>query len=359
MSARARLLVVIGLVGCGSGADAPATRIDLSQPWATGAPADVGMSGQGLDGAASHCAAIPRCRAVVVARHGLLVYERYFAGADADTPFDVRSVTKSVVGALTGIALRDGIFGSLDDSIDVYLGGVYTLDDENRAVHLAHLTTMTGGWQWDDTVDYNLWIFSDDHVKYLLDRPHAVAPGAFFDYNSAAVHVLGVALQRASGLPLPDFAAQHLFAPLAIDGVVWEELENGTVNGGAGIHLKGRDLLKLGQLYLQRGWSATTSVVPESWVGESSSPQFSWRDPDDDGVKSVTYGRLWWVSDHAPGTFFAWGYGGQLVFVVPSLDLVVVTTSDWQSVSQDPGGVAALENAMFGIVVNDVFPSVK
>src|SRR5262249_9315961 len=212
------------LVGCTSGADAPPTRIDLSQPWATGLPADVGMSAQGLDGAAAHCASIPRCRALVVARHGLLVYERYFVDASADTPFDVRSVTKSVVGALAGIALRDGIFGSLDDSLGAYLGTIYTLDDQNRAVHLAHLTTMTGGWQWDDTVDYNTWIFADDHVQYLLDRPHAVSPGTFFDYNSAAVHVLGVALQLASGVPLPYYANQHLFAPLAIDGVAWEEL---------------------------------------------------------------------------------------------------------------------------------------
>src|SRR5262249_42984656 len=205
----------------------------------------------------------------------------------------------------------------------------------------------------------NLWIVSDEHVQYLLDRPHVVAPGAFFDYNSAAVHVLGVALQLAGGTPLPDYANQHLFGPLSIDGVVWEELENNTVNAGAGIQLKGTDLLKLGQLYLQRGWSGTTSVVPESWVDQSSSPQFSWRDPDDGGLQSVTYGRLWWVSDHAPGTFFAWGYGGQFVFVVPSLDMVVVTTTNWQSVSQEPGGVVALEDKMFGIVVNDVFPAAQ
>lgn len=268
-------------------------------------------------------------------------------------------MTKSVVGALTGIALRDRVLGSLDDSIGAYLDAVYPLDDQDRAVHLANLTTMTGGWQWNDDTDYNPWILSAEHVRYLLDRPHVDSPGAFFVYNSAAVHVLGVALQLASGTPLPDYANQHLFAPLAIDGVLWEELESGTVNGGAGIQLKGRDLLKLGQLYLQRGWSGTTSVVPESWVDESSSPQFSWRDRNDGAIQSVTYGRLWWVSDHAPGTFFAWGYGGQFVFVVPSRDLVVVTTTDWQSVSQDPGGVVGLENQMFGVVVNDVFPSVN
>jgi CubicO group peptidase (beta-lactamase class C family) len=217
--------------------------------------------------------------------------------------------------------------------------------------------TMTSGFQWDDDVDYNPWILSADHVQFLLDRAHADAPGASFVYDSAAVHVLGVILQHATGTPLPQYAQDHLFRALGVDEADWEELEDGTVNGGSGIHLRGRDLLKLGQLFLQRGASGATSIVPESWVDMVARPQFPWRD-DHGAQKRVTYGMLWWVSDAQPAAFFAWGYGGQFVYVVPSLDLVVVATTFWTALSQETTP-EALAQQVLGVIVADVVPAAR
>ena len=267
-------------------------------------------------------------------------------------------MTKSVVSALTGIALRDQVLPSVDAPVAGYLSPPYLLDDVSRGVTVRHLLTMTSGFEWseDNVGDYNLWIVADDHVQYLFDRPHASPPGTQFAYNSAAVHTLGVVLQHAAGMPLPLYARDRLFAPIGIGSVAWEALERGTVNGGSGIQLRGRDLLKLGQLYLQRGWSAERSVVPEGWVDDTTRPRFGWRN-DYGAQKSVTYGMLWWVSDASPPAFFAWGYGGQFVYVVPGRDLVVVATTNWRSLTETTP--AAIAQDVLGVIVRDVVSAAR
>jgi CubicO group peptidase (beta-lactamase class C family) len=141
-----------------------------------------------------------------------------------------------------------------------------------------------------------------------------------------------------------------------VDTVAWEALEHGTVNGGSGIDLRARDLLKLGQLYLQRGFSGERSVVPETWVDESTSPRFPWRDKFG-AQRGVTYGMLWWVSDADPPAFFAWGYGGQFVYVVPSRELVVVATTEWRNLTETtPVGLA--EEGL-GVIVEEILPAAR
>ena len=345
--------------GCRDAPTAPgaSVRIELSTAWARASPGDVGMSAAGLEGATHDAAAVPRFRSLLVARHGRLVAESYFGRADSTTLFDVRSVTKSVVCALAGVAVRDGVLPGVTAPIAPYLAPPDTLDAVDSTVTVQHLLTMTSGYQWNEDTgdDYNQWISADNHVQYLLDRRHATAPGATFTYNSAAVHTLGVVLQDAAALPLPQYAAP-LFAAIGIDTVAWESLDRGTVNGGAGIALRGRDLLKFGQLFLQRGWSGDRSVVPEAWVDEATHPQFAWRRTFGP-LSRVTYGMLWWVSDATPAAFYAWGYGGQFVYVVPSRDLVVVATTDWSGLTEvTPQALAA---TALGVIVNDVVPAAR
>ncbi len=333
-------------------------RVDLSSGWLRASPGEVGMSASALLGATDAASGIPLFRALLVARHGRLVAEDYFGGTDSTTLFDVRSVTKSVVCALTGIALRDGVLPGTAASVALYLASSDTLDSADSAVTVRHLLTMTSGYAWDETTgpDYNSWIVADNHVQYLLDRAHTAPPGATFTYNSAAAHTLGVVLEDAAATPLPRYASEHLFGALAVDTVAWEPLDRGTVNGGAGIALRARDLLKFGQLFLQRGWSGDASVVPESWVDSVTRPQFAWRTVVG-SLQRVTYGMLWWVSDANPAAFFAWGYGRQFVYVVPSRDLVVVATTDWVQLGDiTPTALAA---QVLDVIVNDVVPAAR
>jgi CubicO group peptidase (beta-lactamase class C family) len=265
-------------------------------------------------------------------------------------------VTKSVVATLTGLALDEGKLPSLDATIGQYLGGSYPLDDRARAITVRQLLTMTSGYAWNDDVDYDAWILCPDHIQFLLDRPSMGPPGTF-TYNSAAVHLLGVVLQIATGTPLASFAEERLFQPIGIASAEWEPLERGTVNGGSGLQLRAHDLLRLGQLVLQQGRSGDREVVPANWIADMTAPRFSWRDSYG-AQRGVSYGYLWWVADRAPTpAVFAWGYGGQFVYVVPSLSLVVVTTTEWRNLSADNLTALALAESVLDVIVTDVVPA--
>jgi CubicO group peptidase (beta-lactamase class C family) len=332
------------------------TVIDISKPWATVAPADVAMDEVKLGRAASDAAAIPRFRSLLVARHGQLVAQNYFGGAQASTLFDVRSVTKSVVSLLTGIALQSGKLSGLQATVGQYLGAPYILDDGDRAVTVQQLLTMTSRYQWNDGVDYNPWVLSSDHIQFLLDRPQT-DPSGTFTYDSAAVNMLGFILQTAVGEPLPQYADQVLLGPLGVTSAVWEQLETNMWNGSAGLQLTAQDMLRVGQLVLQGGKSGNQQLVPQSWIQSATTPQFTWRDTYGPQL-GTTYGYLWWLAE-PPATiaYFAWGYGGQFVYVVPSLDLVVVATSDWQGLVAEGTDPAVLAETMLGVVINDVLPA--
>ena len=354
------MLCGVGLLcyACGSDATEPAGMIDVAEPWARAAPAAVGMD-PGLTTAAESAAErVSRLRALLVARHGRLVVERYFGGADSTTLFDVRSVTKSVVSALTGIALSRGLFSNVDATVGSYIGPPATLDRGDSMVTVANLLTMTSGYQWNETSgnDYNLWVTSPNRVQFLLDRPQPDAPPGPFIYNSAAVHLLGVVVQKAAGMPLPEFAESVLFAPAGITSARWEPLDSGTVNGGAGIDLTGRDLLRYGQLVLQGGRSGNRQIIPAAWVQAMTAAHFPWRTKVG-SQQGVTYGYLWWVADGPPAHgFFAWGHGGQFVYVAPDLDLVAVVTTEWPGLGPAAGAMA---DSALAIIVDRVVPAVR
>jgi CubicO group peptidase (beta-lactamase class C family) len=337
----------------------PVTIIDIAQPWARATPAEVDMDEVMLGRAASDAAAMPRFRSLLVARHGKLVAENYFSGADRATVFDLRSVTKSVVSMLTGIAIQNGSLPNIDATVGAYVDTPYSLDTSDRAVSVRQLLTMSSRYQWNENSadDYNLWVLSNDHVQFLLDR-RQTDPAGTFTYNSAAVNLLGVVLQDAVAKPLPAFAAEVLFQPVGITSVQWEQLEPNMVNAGSGIKMTATDLLRFGQLLLQRGRSGSRQVVPEAWIDAGTTPQFGWREQYG-AQRGTTYGYLWWVAQ-PPATVatFAWGFGGQFAYVVPSLDLVVVATTQWQGISAEVNPTTFAGNVLT-VIVNDILPAAR
>ena len=128
------------------------------------------------------------------------------------------------------------------------------------------------------------------------------------------------------------------------------------MNGGSGLALTARDLLRIGQLALQDGRSGDRRVVPAAWVREMTTPRFTWRESVGP-QPGVTYGYLWWVTDGPPyRAYFAWGYGGQFIYVVPALDLVAVATTEWRGITSDPAS-ADLAPTVLGVIVNRVLPA--
>ena len=352
------LLVTTLTVACSDSpaGPGPAVVLDLSRPWVSAEPASLGMDVTQLDRAAAAAAAIPRFRSLLVVRDGRLVLERYFGGTGPQDLADVRSVTKSVVSALTGVALDEGYLGGLDRTLGELLpANSGTLRPDEESITVRDLLTMTGGWAWDESTPagYNEWVLSADHVQYLLDRPLDHSPGSTFTYNSAAVHLLGVVLEQATGTTLPAFADEVLFGPLGISSREWEDLGDGHVNGGSGLDLRPRDLARIGQLFLQGGVSGTRHVVSADWVSEATRAHFAWR--SDVGPTDVSYGYLWWTdADH--DAYMARGFRGQIIYVAPSRHLVVVATTAWEPIDGE-SAPADLDRQSLGVVVDGVLPA--
>jgi len=344
-------------VGC-SDAVAPVAfdaPVDLRLDWEIAAPRATGMDEDALARADALAAQIPRLRSLLVVRRGRLVKEGYWGGRTASDLADVRSVTKSVVSTLTGLALQRGDLTGLDETLgEVLPAELGELDPWERAITIRDLLTMSGGWEWHEqgAVGYNEWILSGDPVGYLLAKPEASPPGDAFAYNSAAVNLLGIVLEAATGETLPAFADDVLFGPLGIVARAWEPL-HGHVNGGAGLDLRPRDLARIGQLFLQDGWSGNERVLPAGWVEEATRRRYPWT--SDAGPTNVSYGYLWWT-DEDHDAHFAWGYGGQFVYIAPARDLVVVATTEWGQI-EGRAIPADLSAQVLRVIVEGVLPA--
>jgi CubicO group peptidase (beta-lactamase class C family) len=345
---------------CGDGGFGvpPDGAVDLRLSWSESTPAAHGLDPAAFEATADLAGEQERMRSLLVVHQGELILERYFGPAIAAFMHDVRSVTKSIISTLVGFAIADGHITSVDQTLgEIIPQNVAVLRAEQQSITIEHLLTMSGGFAWDESTPaaYTAWRNSRDYLAYLLDPAMADAPGAAFEYNSAAVHLLGIALEEAIGGSLTDYADEKLFVPLGIGVRTWEEMGSNRVNGGAGLDLQARDLARLGQLFLQDGWSGNERVLPPGWADEASAPRFTWSfgfGP----IPTITYGYLWWV-DQANDAYFAWGYGGQFIYVVPRRDLVIVATTNWILLSRE-GGPDWLEKAVLDVIVDGVLAEV-
>ena len=345
---------------CSDATSPPATRepVDLSAEWSTAAPGAEGVDGAALAATLGQATTIGGLRSVLVVRHGHLIAEQYFAGGGGDSLYALRSVTKGVISLLVGIAIERGaIRGRSQPLGELFHPPLPALDPEAAAITVGDLLTMTGGFEWNEgssVTEYNNWVLAPDQIDYLLARPIVSPPGTTFNYNSAAVHLLSAALELDAG-GTAAFADSHLLAPLGIHARDWELDDRGIPNGGAGLYLRPRDMAKIGQLVLQRGRSGNAAVVAGAWVDESTRPHLE-TGTSLGALGVLDYGDLWWVGRYSGHDFvLAWGYGGQLVWMVPDLDLVVVTTATWQGLGSGAGSQAA---AIAGLVLTGIARSV-
>ena len=225
------------------------------------------------------------------------------------------SITKTVVSALVGIAVRERKLAGVDERLaDVFPEefGSHT-DPRKRSITLGELLSMTSGFCCTPA-------FLGDPVPELIQRPLGIDPGSGFHYDGGSSDLLSAALAKVTGMTAAQYAQAHLFAPLGIRGVRWDALGKRYSGGAAGLFLRPRELLAFGQLYLDDGRWRGKEVVPAAWVRQSTRAHVR-------VDRGIAYGYDWWITaDPAPG-FAALGYGGQALFVFPRLDLVVVVTA--------------------------------
>jgi CubicO group peptidase (beta-lactamase class C family) len=275
--------------------------------------------------------AFPTLLSVLIVRHSSLVFEHYFQGCRAQDSANVKSVTKSIVSALVGIALRERYLTSLDQRLleffpqDFPTGG----DPRKREITLRHLLTLRSGLLWVESSTESLpALFASDHwVRHGLSLPLAYAPGEVFAYSTLDAHLLSAVLTQVTGMSTLVFANRSLFGPLGSRATTWVTDPQGYNIGGSELYLTPRNLAKIGYLYLRRGHWEGQQLLPEEYVKDSSRTQVN---PNGGFVVPDTYGYLWWVSTIGPyASYYAIGYGGQTIYVIPALDVVLVTTARW------------------------------
>jgi CubicO group peptidase (beta-lactamase class C family) len=298
-------------------------------------------------------------KCLLVARNGVLVGEEYFNRDGRDSLYHVRSVTKSVVSILFGIAVDRGLIRNLDLTVKELLGEFGdSMSAAAGSITIRNLLTMSGGFQWEElrtTYDLSLWANSNNKVAHVLKLPIADLPGTRFTYNTAACQLLSAIFKDATGMSLYDFAVNNLFQPLGMLGArPWEMDAQGLHYGGYRLSLTPIDMLNIGQLYLNEGEFGGMRVVSAEWVRSSTRAQISTSNATPYGP---TYGYLWWVGRYQSyDYFFANGYGGQFIVNVPALRLVIVARSDWTGT-----GRTAEEQWMqtIDIIMNRVLPAVQ
>jgi CubicO group peptidase (beta-lactamase class C family) len=277
----------------------------------------------------------PQIHSVLLVRHDTLLLEEYFQGWSIngqhnvnygrETRHELHSVTKSFTSALIGIAVDKGLITDLDERMSAYFpeyGDAFDADPRKHDIRLRHMLAMSAGLYWDewsypytDTRNTHVALHvSADQLRYVMELPVAAAPGETFVYNSGLSIALGGVVDKVSGMKVGPFAEEHLFGPLGITDYFWWAYPNGTVQTGGGLSLRPRDMAKFGLLYLHDGNWNGTQVVSQQWVRESTRQQ---------APPGVGYGYQWWLHDFG---FAAHGRGGQYIFVMPDLDLVVVFT---------------------------------
>jgi CubicO group peptidase (beta-lactamase class C family) len=298
-------------------------------------------------------------KAVIFSRNGEILFENYYRGAQANDLHQVQSVTKSVGSALVGVAHRKGLI-RLDQPLEDFFGDLYPMNQppfaDKRSITVEQVLMQRHGIEWDESsTDYRnalnpvaRMIASDDWYRFVLSQPTDAPPDKKFSYSSGASTLMSRFIRVATGGATDVFAEQEFFGPLGIGPVHWEVYsEDGRGSGltdwpapdhdvplGFSLWLKARDMLRIGELYLNGGVHDGQRILDEAWVDAS------WRKYSHSGNSAFFdrpgwgHGYQWWIARIADArgrewnVYFASGWGSQVIFVVPELGLVMVTAAD-------------------------------
>jgi CubicO group peptidase (beta-lactamase class C family) len=295
---------------------------------------------------------LPRLRSLLISVNGELVEERYFNGTRPSQTANLKSASKSLLSALVGIALDRGQLKNLEETVGrffpEYLSGA--ADAEKKRITIENLLTMRSGLESTSNVNYGHWVDSRNWVRYVLARPLVDEPGGQMIYSTGNSHLLSAILTKSTKMSTFEFARRYLAEPLGISITPWIRDPQGIYLGGNEMHWTPRGMIAFGELYLNGGRAGNKRVISETWVKESLKPRTrsSWSGRE--------YGYGWWIDSLAGyPTYYAWGHGGQFIFVVPALKLVVATTS-----LPTPGdGRREHQRAIYDLMEQDIIPAAE
>ncbi|MGH2614867.1 MAG: serine hydrolase domain-containing protein, partial [Thermomicrobiales bacterium] len=325
------LLVLLLLIGAVStqrivAAQVPPADRDYwpTAGWRTAAPESQGMDPALLAEADARIRAeLPYVTSLLVARGGDLVFEQYYGGfAGPEATVQIWSATKSFTATAVGIAIDEGLL-RLDQTVGELISDRIPegADPRAAAVTVEQLLTMTSGFAWDSSTDYQFAFDEVDLVARALGLPMACDPGTCYEYNSGNPQVLSAMIQAVTGQTMAAYLQPRLFDPLGIPQPVWATSITGETLGAVGLEVTPRDMAKLGFLYLNDGVWDGAQIVSSSWVEAATSVQSSGANAAGVSLGQAPYGYLWWVPEIVGlPAFFGLGLGIQIIYVVPGLD---------------------------------------
>jgi CubicO group peptidase (beta-lactamase class C family) len=277
-----------------------------------------------VDAIAKAAGDLPRLHSLLVSWRGSLIVERYFNGARPARPANIKSASKSVISALVGIAIERGLIAGVRQPIGPFFRDQLGREPDPRKsqITIENLLTMQSGLESTSNRNYGAWVQSPHWVRHILRQPIESEPGTTMRYSTGNTHLLSAILTTVSGKSTWQFAQETLARPLGFSLAEWPRDPQGVYFGGNDMLLTPRQMLAFGELYLHRGRAGDRQVVPAAWVEASLIPRTR------SNISGQEYGYSWWSREMAGvRAFFAWGFGGQFIFVVPALDLTIVSTS--------------------------------
>jgi len=346
------LMIAILVVSCSQATEVLVTE-QVIQGWPEAEPQDVGLDPELLNQAVEliRNGTYENVHGLLVVKDGKLVFEAFFPGYswdfngdqfrgelvdfDRESLHNLASVTKSFTSALVGIAINQGYIAGVDEKVfDYFPEYAHLAEGKKSEISIEDLLTMSSGLEWNgmdihvstrDTRNDLIQLFLvDDPVEYILAKPQVSDPGTRWYYSGGDTNLLGVIIERATGMRMDHYAEQNLFEPLGIDQFQWDFINPEVVHASGNLELRPRDMAKLGYLYLKAGKWGDQQIVSSEWVQLSTSQQAlaTWGEG---------YGYQWWLRTYRAGgkefdTYYAAGWGGQRITVFPELDMVVVFT---------------------------------
>lgn len=320
---------------------------------------------------------------LLIYKSGYLVFEEYFPGHEYqwDAPnfhsetiswgvhqtHVLQSVTKSFTSALIGVGIQKGFIKDVHDPISIYLPEYADhFQGDKSKITIEHLLSMTSGLDWKEwNAPYSstendaiaVYFAEEGQEEYVLHLPLVHEPGIHFTYSGGDMILLAAILRNSSGMDLNTYSKNYLFEPLGIDNYEWwQKFPNGNENAYSGLRMTPRNMLKFGMLYLNNGISNDHRILPENWVQKSQTTfgnNSNINVPGED-LGTTGYGYTWWIkevtiSNKQTYMYFANGWGGQKIVIVPEFDMIIVMN----------GGTFTSKVKEYSLLKNYIFPAVK
>lgn len=289
---------------------------------------------------------------LLIQQDGQLLTSYYLNGMEEGETANIKSASKSIISLLVGIAIEKGHIKSVSQSIKPYFEDYFkvTPDSVKETITIKDLLTMRSGLETTSFHNYGRWVISDNWVEFVLDQPMEKQPGGDMAYSTGTSHLLSVILSKATGMSTRAFAERFLFNPMGIKVGGWDRDPQGYYMGGNNMALVPGDMIKIGQLLLDGGQYSGQRIVSEDWVADS------FKTYTRSNFNPYDYGYMWWNKPVGGcKVYFAWGYGGQYIFIIPELDATIVLTGALENATRS----RSYKEPVFNLLEDQIIPYLR